>query len=172
MRDRSIEMQELQILLTIVEEALCKFDLKETYLIKNDLSERCICAKFAAYLEKELLDTQYKDYDVDVEYNRGYKGNDGAAKMMHGKKIVTDLIVHKREKNKEGEYENLICIEMKKEYKHLNMESDQKRLKVLTNKYCGFCYKLGLMIVTRKDKEKDICGLYIDSIYVNGRKSD
>lgn len=60
------------------------------------------------------MNTQYQDYNVDVEYNRGRGGNDSAAKMMNGKKIVTDLIVHKRGKNEEGEYDNLICIEMKK----------------------------------------------------------
>lgn len=92
------------------------------------------------------------------------------AKNDEGKKIVTDLIVHKRGKNEEGEYDNLICIEMKKEYKHLDMENDKKRLAVLTDKYCGFGYKLGLMLVARRDKKENICGLYIDSVYVDGRK--
>lgn len=157
-------------LLLIAEDALKAFNENELFLIENDLSERCICAKFATYLERRLSETTYEDYDVDVEYNRGRRGNDSAAKMMSGKKIVTDLIVHNREKNEEGEYDNLICIEMKKEYKHLDMENDKKRLSVLTNEYCGFGYKLGLMVVARRDKKKNICGLYIDSIYVDGRK--
>lgn len=157
-------------LLLITKDALKAFNKNELFLIENDLSERCICAKFAIYLERILSETPYENYDVDVEYNRGRGGNDSAAKMMHGKKIVTDLIVHKRGKNEEGEYDNLICIEMKKEYKHLDMENDKKRLEVLTDKYCGFGYKLGLMIVARRDKKKNICGLSVDSIYVDGRK--
>ena len=156
------------VLLRCVEEALDKFNENESYLIEHDVSERCICAKFATYLQKKLSNTQYKDYDVDVEYNRGYKGDAYAAKMMHGRRIVTDLIVHKREKNEEGEYDNLICIEMKKEYKHLDMSSDKLRLEVMTDINRGFFYKLGLMVVARKSQEAHICGLYIDSIYFNG----
>ena len=90
-------------LLLIAEDALKAFNENELFLIENDLSERCICAKFATYLERRLSETTYEDYDVDVEYNRGRRGNDSAAKMMSGKKIVTDLIVHNREKNEEGE---------------------------------------------------------------------
>lgn len=156
------------VLLCYVEEALDAFNANESYLIEHDVSERCICAKFATYLEKKLSKTQYKDYDVDVEYNRGYKGNADAAKMMHGRRIVTDLIVHKREKNENGEYDNLICIEMKKEYKHLDMSSDKLRLEVMTDINRGFFYKLGLMVVARKSQETHIYGLYIDSIYFNG----
>ena len=170
MTEFSRDMIEVQRLLAIVNNSLEEFNKSEGFLIKNDLSERCICAKFSTYLERELLNTQYQDYNVDVEYNRGRGGNDSAAKMMNGKKIMTDLIVHKRGKNEEGEYDNLICIEMKKEYKHLDMENDKKRLAVLTDKYCGFGYKLGLMLVARRDKKENICGLYIDSVYVDGRK--
>lgn len=171
MEDHNLDLLRMytpNVLLHCVEEALDKFNENESYLIEHDVSERCICAKFATYLEKTLLNTQYKDYDVDVEYNRGRGGNDSAAKMMGGKKIVTDLIVHKRGKNEEGEYDNLICVEMKKEYKHLDMENDKKRLEVLTDKDCGFYYKLGLMVVARRDRKRNICGLYIDSIYFNG----
>ena len=63
---------------------------------------------------RELLNTQYQDYNVDVEYNRGRGGNDSAAKMMNGKKIVTDLIVHKRERTKKVSTTNPTCIENEK----------------------------------------------------------
>lgn len=159
----------LDILLRCVEEALDAFNKKETYLIEHDVSERCICARFAIYLEEALSTTKYKDYIVDVEYNRGYKGNDDAAKMLYGKKIVTDLIVHKRGKNEREEYDNLICIEMKKEYKHLDMRNDKVRLSALTKENEGYQYKLGLMIVARRNKKANIYGLYIDSVYFNGR---
>ena len=36
-----------QELMEIVDVAIKEFNSKEKYLIKNDLSERCICAKFA-----------------------------------------------------------------------------------------------------------------------------
>lgn len=54
----------------IVDAAITTFNTEETYLLHNDLSERCICARFAMHLTNALKDTNYQDYIVDVEYNR------------------------------------------------------------------------------------------------------
>ena len=83
-------------LLEIVKSAIDHFNQYETYLISRDLSERCICSKFASYLEKAIEGTEYDTYHVDVEYNRGYEGREDNPKMLDNKKIVVDLIVHKR----------------------------------------------------------------------------
>ena len=58
----------------IVEQAVNSFNRKEQYLIKNDLSERCICARFAMHLAQALENSPYSKYEVDVEYNRGADG--------------------------------------------------------------------------------------------------
>lgn len=54
----------------LVEAALADFNLHERYLLEANLSERCICARFAMYLEKQLPAYQAEGYTVDVEYNR------------------------------------------------------------------------------------------------------
>ena len=152
----------------IVLKSIDNFNLNEQYLISRDVSERCICAKFANYLEKSILDSQFSEYVVDVEYNRGSKGNEYAAKMLHGKNIVVDLIVHKRGFSEEIGFNNLICIEMKKGYKRVSLASDKNRLRILTDDKLGFCYQAGYMLVAYADKKLDDYGLRIESKYYNG----
>ena len=47
MTEFSRDMIEVQRLLAIVKNSLEEFNKSEGFLIKNDLSERCICAKFS-----------------------------------------------------------------------------------------------------------------------------
>ena len=63
-------------ILRVLNTAITNFNRAEQYLIKNDLSERCICSKFASYLERALVGSPFEDYVVDVGYNRGYDGKD------------------------------------------------------------------------------------------------
>lgn len=84
------------ILRTIVDEAISSFNELDSYLIENDLSERCICARFALHLTKALENISYNNYVVDVEYNRGAYGKEDGIKKMDGNPITVDLIVHKR----------------------------------------------------------------------------
>ena len=60
----------------LVEDAIAEFNLNEQYLLEADLSEQCICARFAMYLEKQLRACQADGYHADVEYNRGQDGVD------------------------------------------------------------------------------------------------
>ena len=98
----------------IIERAICKFNQNENDLIKNNLSERCICSQFARYITMELVDTEFAEYKVDVEYNRGMYGKGFATKVINGHNAIVDLIVHKRGYDDEYGFDNLICIEMKK----------------------------------------------------------
>ncbi len=145
-------MTEMQIeLKNIVIHAIAAFNEKESYLITRDLSERCICAKFAQYLDREVKQTEYSDYETDVEYNRGSAGDEYALKRSdEGKLIVTDLIVHKRGKDAEYGFDNLICIEMKKTKAPSKLISDLERLLKMTDNNYGFCYKIGFMIIVNK----------------------
>lgn len=150
-----------------VEAAIVKFNTEERYLLEHRLSERCICARFAIYLEAEVHERISKEYVADVEYNKGMKKKNTAAKMLHGKRIYPDLIVHKRGKNAVYGYDNMICIEMKKQEDRRGMESDKIRLRELT--YTGndgekFCYRSGFMIVAYKLPR----GLKIESEYADG----
>ena len=140
-----------QAITDCVNEAIENFNEHEQYLISRDLSERCICAKFMSYLERAISTSEFSEYVVDVEYNRGNRGNEYAAKVLC-KKIVVDLVVHKRGFDEEKGFDNLICIEMKKKYKRLDMRKDKERLANLTDNTYGFRYKAGFMIVAVADK--------------------
>lgn len=128
----------------IVEIAMSQFNASERYLLDRDLSERCICAKFAMYLEKALVNTHYSDYIVDVEYNRGMVGNEYAKKRLYGRDAIVDLIVHKRGYDEHCGFDNLICIEMKKRGGEKHLEDDKNRLQTMTDSHCGFNYVLAL----------------------------
>ena len=113
----------------IVEQAVNSFNRKEQYLIKNDLSERCICARFAMHLAQALENSPYSKYEVDVEYNRAADGKERAIKRLCNDIIVVDLVVHKRGYDERIGFDNLICIEMKKTSNRKGCDSDEKRLK-------------------------------------------
>lgn len=136
----------------IVNSAIDNFNQNEINLIKLDVSERCICAKFASYVEKSIDNTEFKSYDVDVEYNR----NEYDIKRLDDR-IVVDLIVHKRGENQDNS--NLICIEMKKGYKRLDYKRDKERLGKLTVENSEYHYLAGYMILAEKN------GLRIESEY-------
>lgn len=136
----------------IVKEAVNNFNENEEYLIKTDLSERCICARFAMSLTDVLADTRYRDYYVDVEYNRGAFGSERSAKRIEKKRIIVDLIVHKRGYNPEEGFNNLICIEMKKTTNRNGCNADEERLQKMINLSYGFNYKLAVMILINVKK--------------------
>lgn len=141
-------------LINIVKTAIIDFNEKEEYLIANDLSERCICARFAMYLSKVLVNSKYRDYDVDVEYNRGAYGEDLSAKIIEDKRIVVDLIVHRRGYDCETGYDNLICIEMKKSTDRRGCNDDEERLRKMTDYSYGFNYKIAAMILVNMKERK------------------
>lgn len=143
-----------QELMDIVDAAIKEFNRKEKYLIENDLSERCICARFAMHLSKALTNTRYQDYDVDVEYNRGAYGEELNAKIMEDKRIVVDLIVHRRGYDPEVGYDNLICMEMKKSTDRRGCSNDEERLQKMTDYNYGFNYKIGMMLLVDMSEDK------------------
>ncbi len=161
----------------LVERTIHKFNANENYLFLNDLSERCICARFAFYLQNEVMFfPQYQEYIVDVEYNRGAKGKDYEPKRLsdNEKPITVDLIVHKRGYNDQVYqhgmrqvigYSNLICIEMKKSTDCRGPNSisrDKKRLKIMAAKFGDFGYTIGFMIIADiKNKALRIVDIFI-----------
>lgn len=75
----------------LIQAALADFNLHERYLLEANLSERCICARFAMYLEKLLPAYQAEGYTVDVEYNRGMDGHDRSPKRLNDDLIIADM---------------------------------------------------------------------------------
>lgn len=142
----------------IVQSAIDNFNNSELYLLIQNVSERCICAKFSGYLEQELYRQGFFQYSVDVEYNRSI----GDPKMLHNKIIVVDLIAHKRGLSgyEDG---NLICIEMKKSRNKTGLNADKQRLQDLVSDKYGYNYYFGYMIIIDVDKKPEKCGLRIES---------
>lgn len=131
----------------ILETAINKFNENDVYLIENDLSERCVCSRLALYIQQTLMISRFCDYTVDVEYNRGAKGKDKSPKVLHDKKIVVDLIVHKRGQFEYYGFDNLFCVEMKKSNSRYGYNNDKARLRDMTNYDYGYNYKSGYMVI-------------------------
>ena len=150
----------------LVHAAIIDFNQHERYLLCADLSERCICARFAMYLEKQLPAYRAEGYIVDVEYNRGMDGHDRNPKRLHDDLITVDLIIHKRGHDNERGYDNLLCIEMKKSTNRVGCSADEARLQNMTAPDYGFLYKSGFMIVADMARKE----LTIKSMFCNGRQ--
>ena len=148
----------------IVSDALEAFHRCESYLIENDLSERCICARFAMHLTNALQNSEYRDYVVDVEYNRGANGKEYGVKKIDGHPITVDLIVHKRGYDAHVGFVNLICMEMKKSTDRRGCEDDITRLRKMCSFDYAFCYPIGFMLLVNMErkcleiKETILCG--------------
>lgn len=127
--------------------AIESFNLHETYLMDKDINERCINSKFASYLEKVLYLSPFRKYEVDVEYNRGFNGNEFNIKRIGERPVSLDLIVHERGWNSERGFNNLICVEMKKSNEIEKIPKDLDRLHILTLRDGSFQYKLGIMLI-------------------------
>lgn len=153
-------------IIQLVNRALEQFNQHEQYLIRHDLSEQCICAKFAFYLEKAAADSSFTDYTVDVEYNRGAAGNEYVAKVLRNKRIIPDLIIHRRGYDLHAGFDNLACIEMKKS-RRFAMSEDLQRLDLLTHNEYGYCYQAGFMIVIYANRQADDYRLKVHTIFLN-----
>lgn len=150
----------------IVEQAIDTFNVQERYLMENDLSERCMCARFAMHLTEALRGTPYHEYVVDVEYNRGADGCERAIKRIDNAPITVDLIVHKRGLDCNYEFDNLLCIEVKKSKNRHGCNSDENRLSKMTDSAHGFHYKLGVMLVIDNSLKR----MRIKKEFVEGRQ--
>lgn len=95
-------------------------------------SERNWCALLMVEMKKHLSKSIYKDYYVDVEYNRN---NRKIKTIMNEKEeiivVECDLIIHSRGEN--IKQDNLLALEMKKSTApSIQKNKDKKRLIALT----------------------------------------
>jgi len=158
---------------------------KNRHLFDVGVSERTLCGALMVELYESLKQSPFNNYYVDVEYNRvgdkykmDYKTIEGPQQKVSN--VSCDLIVHNRGKN--GEHDNLIALEMKKDYrKEKDKSADKNRLRFLT--YRDFCdirrvngrkvsksaygYELGVYYEIRYKGRQ----IYIE-YYVNGKMND
>ena len=111
-----------------LDRAVRKLNESDLYLLEKDLSERCIAARLAMYLQNE-----FRDHNVDVEYNRA---GDVAKRVplsqqcakrwnREGEALaVPDVIVHQR-----GEAgPNVLVLELKKTSNPEGWDCDRERV--------------------------------------------
>lgn len=145
-----------------------EFQKKEGYLFENDLSERCISFNFAKYLS---LAEEFKNYNVDCEYNREYNKelsepkqikiikDNFSERIKNGEistydevekyRVYPDIIIHKRGSCKE----NFIVIEMKKNTQDSNAkEYDYKKLKAYKKEPLDYQFAFFIEFGVRDDE--------------------
>ena len=131
-----------QSLERIIHEAIEEFICKDRVLLQRELSERALCGALMKRIYDVLASKGFKDYFVDVEFNRRYSNQKNTVKttlstsdtkkLNDVKKIApitqddekevkkklarifTDIIVHGRGVLSSDLPDNLIAIEMKK----------------------------------------------------------
>jgi hypothetical protein len=142
-----------------VKNSIDKLRENDSFLLKNGANEVSISSTLFCYLKNE-----FRDWDVDCEYNRRYNGDPKKLNVSrNGKKVNSkvkpDIIVHSRETN-----DNLLVIEVKKSRNSKKEISfDEKKLieftsksdkKLKTTKY-GYSFGLSVIFeVGKKNYEK------------------
>lgn len=130
-------MKKYREMVELFEKANRQFLIDDLDLLENIVSERTLCGALMIQIHDLIKeDSKYKNYFVDVEYNR----NKGEIKTIcrtsrnsdfNIMRINCDLIVHSR--GHYPEQDNLIAIEMKKaSAPNREKEKDRERLMALT----------------------------------------
>lgn len=107
--------------------------MSDSSLFESNVSERTMCGALMIHLNDSIRNSEYFKYYVDVEYNRNMNRNiktivDGNSNVIN---VCCDLIVHSR--GEILEQDNLIAIEMKKNYRdNHEKKKDIDRLIALT----------------------------------------
>jgi hypothetical protein len=147
-------MEEKEIT-TRLNNALRKVGENDRYLLEFDLSERCIAARLALYLQAE-----FPGYNVDIEYNRdgaapkrlnlpeacaNFRNEDGEAL------VVPCVIVHKR--GPDGP--NVLVLELKKTTNREPRNCDRARVRALRERL-GYSFGALIECETRQGHEPAI----------------
>lgn len=112
-------------------------------LIVRDVNERSIVFRFGLYLYEILKFTEFKDYDIDVEYNRN--GNEPKRLPNHKNGTYPDFIIHKREVNTD----NLLVLEFKTEW-YNNQKADKDKIQKYMDLSGEYKFKYGATIVNQQ----------------------
>ena len=135
-----------------LDRATARVEAEDWYLLEVNVSERCIAARLAMYLRE-----YFRDYDVDVEYNRDAL----EAKWLHDlardcprdrhgdHRVLPDVIVHRRG----CPDSNLLVIEMKKNPGKSSMNCARRRINAFQKE---LDYKFGALVVCKTGKESAI----------------
>lgn len=133
------EISELKNLLS---KAVNKLYEENPPLIDEKRTERPSVFRVGVYLNELLKRSTFKDLHLDCEYNN----NERDVKKLDNKKIVPDLIIHKR-----GTHEfNKLVVEFKGWWES-DSSKDVRKLKGLTANSQGYKYLLGAFVKLGKE---------------------
>ena len=126
-----------------VDAALAMLFARDVFLLEHGTGERTVVAKLASYMAP-----LFRDYDVDVEYNRhGLDPHDPKVLTLGPecrgggkKKVYPDIIVHRR-----GVLHghNLLVVEVKRSLNTEPRSCDRAKIKAMKTKYG---YRFGVLI--------------------------
>jgi len=123
--------------------------IEKIYEDDSDLIDRgnyevTISCKLAQYLFIE-----FKEYDVDCEYNRHL--NDKKEATINGKKKVIrpDIVIHKRGTDEN----NLVYLEIKTDHNAQSRKKDYDKIRAMTKQDGDYKYQLGVFIDFNRNKE-------------------
>ncbi|MCH4201481.1 MAG: hypothetical protein LKF69_04295 [Bacilli bacterium] len=140
-------------------------------LLLQDVSERSLCGALQCNIHEMLRGTQFRNYYVDVEYNRNIGGKSKTfVKTIQGPQmeiipIQCDLIVHSRGNN--VSQDNLLALEMKKSSRpQKEKENDKIRLMCLTKN----TYNPDVWTYDGTTFPEHVCGYVIGVYYEINRK--
>jgi hypothetical protein len=163
-------MNDIQIIQLVKKGLDVLLQTSDIWLLKNDLSEQSISHRLALH-----LDTFFKGYDVDCEYNgdvdrqnnkkaisilkselehfgllRDKEAND-LEKEFTNRAVFPDIIIHQRGINNN----NLCILEVKKNTSSVGYDYDYIKLKAYTsNRYDNnLFYNLGIFVEVLIDKD-------------------
>jgi hypothetical protein len=108
-----------EYLKTIVESAVNTLMNQDSKLLENDSHEISIAFRLGLYLNEAFKNTSY---NIDLEYNRLLDTKN--PKKLNGKNVRPDIIIHKRETDKD----NLLVIEIKKSSNSQGQENDREKI--------------------------------------------
>lgn len=139
-----------------VKNSIEKLRENDSLLLQNEANEVSLSSTLFVYLKNE-----FKDWDVDCEYNRRYDGNRKKLDVSRDEKkdiskVKPDIIVHSRETN-----DNLLVIEVKKSNNTMKeILFDEKKLIKFTSKndkkvpYIEYGYAFGLSLIFKVGEDQ------------------
>lgn len=154
--------EEQTYLVNLLEEAIQRVYREERFLLKFAQEERtgleqAFVFRTGIHLNNLLCGTPYKTLDLDSEYNKILNSTKKSRRFPNG--IRPDLIIHKRNSNKE----NKLVAEFKGWWNN-NVDEDFRKLEDLTSPDDNYHYSIGVFVKIGKDRPD--CYRY----FVNGKR--
>jgi 5S rRNA maturation endonuclease (ribonuclease M5) len=155
-------IQELRSDLDKIKNAISQLLNADRILLDEDNSERSITHKLAEHLQCE-----FKDFDVDCEYNRDAKSQDGIKRIgeledefakclgkrrVKERRVYPDIIIHERRSRDQ----NRCIIEVKKTTSRQKDCYDLLKLRCYTGGFLGYQLGVFIKLIAKKPQSKSI----------------